>query len=66
MRLSSEASRIPRIGFGWDSHEFRPGIPLNDIVDGVVAYFQDKANAAVGTVVGSSASYPMAAKASAD
>ena len=21
-------SRIPRIGFGWDSHEFRPGIPL--------------------------------------
>jgi UDP-glucose 4-epimerase len=45
---------------------FRPGIPLNDIVDGVVAYFQDKANAEVGTVVGSSASYPMAAKASAD
>lgn len=26
--MSSEASRIPRIGFGWDSHEFRPGIPL--------------------------------------
>src|SRR5271156_4949974 len=45
---------------------FRPGIPLNDIVDGVVAYFQDKANSAVGTAVGSSASYPMAAKASAD
>jgi len=45
---------------------FRPGIPLNDIVDGVVVYFQDKANAAVGTVVGPSASYPMAAKASAD
>ena len=20
--------RIPRIGYGWDSHEFRPGIPL--------------------------------------
>ena len=20
--------RVPRIGFGWDSHEFRPGIPL--------------------------------------
>jgi 2-C-methyl-D-erythritol 2,4-cyclodiphosphate synthase len=20
--------RIPRIGFGWDSHEFKPGIPL--------------------------------------
>ena len=45
---------------------FRPGIPLNDIVDGVVAYFQDKANAAVGTAVGSGGSYPMAAKASAD
>jgi UDP-glucose 4-epimerase len=46
--------------------DFRPGIPLNDIVDGVVAYFQDKGNAAVGTVVDSNASYPMAAKASAD
>ena len=21
-------SRVPRVGFGWDSHEFRPGIPL--------------------------------------
>ena len=21
-------SRVPRIGFGWDSHEFQPGIPL--------------------------------------
>jgi 2-C-methyl-D-erythritol 2,4-cyclodiphosphate synthase len=21
-------SRVPRIGFGWDSHEFKPGIPL--------------------------------------
>ncbi len=21
-------SRIPRIGFGWDSHEFKPGVPL--------------------------------------
>ena len=20
--------RVPRIGFGWDSHEFKPGIPL--------------------------------------
>ena len=45
---------------------FRPSIPLNDIVDGVVAYFQDKASAAVGTAVGSSTSYPMSAKASAD
>jgi 2-C-methyl-D-erythritol 2,4-cyclodiphosphate synthase len=26
--VSSEVTRIPRIGFGWDSHEFRPGIPL--------------------------------------
>ena len=25
---NSSTSRIPRIGFGWDSHEFRPGIPL--------------------------------------
>lgn len=21
-------ARVPRIGFGWDSHEFKPGIPL--------------------------------------
>jgi 2-C-methyl-D-erythritol 2,4-cyclodiphosphate synthase len=26
--VSSEVTRIPRIGFGWDSHEFRPGLPL--------------------------------------
>ena len=26
--MSSETARIPRIGYGWDSHEFRPGIPL--------------------------------------
>ena len=45
---------------------FRPGIPLNDIVDGVVTYFQEKANTAVGSGVSSSASYPLAAKASAD
>ena len=25
---NSQDPRIPRIGFGWDSHEFRPGIPL--------------------------------------
>src|SRR5579863_10210889 len=25
---ASQIFRIPRIGFGWDSHEFRPGIPL--------------------------------------
>ncbi len=23
-----QISRIPRIGYGWDSHEFKPGIPL--------------------------------------
>jgi 2-C-methyl-D-erythritol 2,4-cyclodiphosphate synthase len=26
--VSSQVFRIPRIGFGWDSHEFKPGIPL--------------------------------------
>ncbi len=25
---NSQVSHIPRIGFGWDSHEFKPGIPL--------------------------------------
>jgi 2-C-methyl-D-erythritol 2,4-cyclodiphosphate synthase len=25
---SNPMVRVPRIGFGWDSHEFRPGIPL--------------------------------------
>jgi len=25
---TSPISRIPRIGYGWDSHEFTPGIPL--------------------------------------
>ena len=25
---TSPISRIPRIGFGWDSHEFQPGVPL--------------------------------------
>jgi 2-C-methyl-D-erythritol 2,4-cyclodiphosphate synthase len=25
---NSQEFRIPRIGFGWDSHEFKPGIPL--------------------------------------
>jgi UDP-glucose 4-epimerase len=58
--------RVPALEKLEELTGFRPSIPLNDIVDGVVAYFQDKANAAVGTVVGPSASYPMAAKASAD
>jgi 2-C-methyl-D-erythritol 2,4-cyclodiphosphate synthase len=25
---NTQVYRTPRIGFGWDSHEFRPGIPL--------------------------------------
>jgi 2-C-methyl-D-erythritol 2,4-cyclodiphosphate synthase len=25
---NSSVFRIPRIGYGWDSHEFKPGIPL--------------------------------------
>src|SRR5579863_10421452 len=25
---ASQIFRIPRIGYGWDSHEFKPGIPL--------------------------------------
>lgn len=25
---TSQIFRVPRIGFGWDSHEFKPGIPL--------------------------------------
>lgn len=25
---TSPISRTPRIGYGWDSHEFKPGIPL--------------------------------------
>ena len=25
---TSPISRIPRIGYGWDSHEFKPGVPL--------------------------------------
>jgi 2-C-methyl-D-erythritol 2,4-cyclodiphosphate synthase len=26
--FNTHVVRIPRIGFGWDSHEFKPGIPL--------------------------------------
>ena len=25
---TSPITRVPRIGYGWDSHEFKPGIPL--------------------------------------
>ena len=28
MSFNTHVVRVPRIGFGWDSHEFRPGIPL--------------------------------------
>lgn len=58
--------RVPALGKLEKLTAFRPSIPLNDIVDGVVTYFQDKTNAAVGTAVGSSVSYPVSAKAPAD
>ena len=45
---------------------FRPAVPLNDIVDGVIGYFRDKADATVGTAAGSEKSFHIAAKASAD
>jgi UDP-glucose 4-epimerase len=45
---------------------FRPGIPLEEIVDGVIAYFRDKADTTIGTAAGTGASFPIAAKASAD
>ncbi len=28
MSFNTQIARVPRIGFGWDSHEFKPGIPL--------------------------------------
>ena len=28
MSFNTQIVRVPRIGFGWDSHEFKPGIPL--------------------------------------
>ena len=28
MSFNTQVIRVPRIGFGWDSHEFKPGIPL--------------------------------------
>lgn len=28
MSLNTQMARVPRIGFGWDSHEFKPDIPL--------------------------------------
>jgi len=26
--FNTQVVRVPRIGFGWDSHEFKPGVPL--------------------------------------
>jgi len=34
MSVHTQIVRVPRIGFGWDSHEFKPGIPLR--IGGVV------------------------------
>jgi UDP-glucose 4-epimerase len=45
---------------------FRPSVPLNDIVDGVIGHFRDRADATMGTAAGSERSFPIAAKASAD
>jgi UDP-glucose 4-epimerase len=45
---------------------FRPAVPLEDIVDGVIEYFRNKANASIGTAATSSAYSSVAAKASAD
>ena len=28
MSFNTQVVRVPRIGFGWDSHEFRTGVPL--------------------------------------
>ena len=28
MLFERRVERLPRIGFGWDSHEFKPGVPL--------------------------------------
>jgi 2-C-methyl-D-erythritol 2,4-cyclodiphosphate synthase len=28
LSFDTQTLRVPRIGFGWDSHEFKPGIPL--------------------------------------
>ena len=45
---------------------FRPSIPLNDIVDSVIAYSRGRAEAVVGTAVGAVSSVPAFLKASAD
>lgn len=28
MSFNTQVVRVPRIGYGWDAHEFKPGIPL--------------------------------------
>jgi UDP-glucose 4-epimerase len=58
--------RVPALEKLESLTSFRPSVRLEDIVDGVIAYFQDKTNATIGTAAGSSTSFPMAAKASAD
>ncbi len=45
---------------------FRPSIRLEEIIDQVIAYNQNKANASMGTVADLGGSLPLAAKASAD
>ncbi|HEY0704393.1 MAG TPA: GDP-mannose 4,6-dehydratase [Candidatus Acidoferrales bacterium] len=42
---------------------FRPSIPLEEIIDQVIAYFRERANASIGTAAGVNESFPMAAKA---
>lgn len=34
MSFNTNVVRVPRIGYGWDSHEFNPGIPLK--IGGIV------------------------------
>ena len=38
MPFNSQLVRVPRIGFGWDSHEFKPGIPLK--IGGILLPFE--------------------------
>ena len=58
--------RVPALGKLEGLTGFRPSIPLGDIVDGVIGYFRERADATIGTAAGSERSFPVAAKASAD
>jgi|ERR1700735_1312926 len=58
--------RVPALEKLENMTGFRPSVPLNAIVDGVIAYFRDRADAAVGIAAGASISFPMAEKSSAD